>query len=30
MKKEIAGLNARKSQLEIAIEEYKNEIDKYV
>ena len=27
--KEIDGLNARKSQLEIAIEEYKKETDKY-
>ena len=29
IEKEIDGLNARKSQLEIAIEEYKKEADKY-
>ena len=29
IEKEIAGLNAQKSQLEIAIEEYKKEADKY-
>ena len=29
IEKEIAGLNARKSQLELAIEEYKKAVDKY-